>query len=86
MKRTYRHCTTCHKRMRIFSQEENSTFYLCPCGNRVTFHRELNAISDDWPVAAFNDAVSYGIIKGDGTVHFWCFVARLLNIYPANSG
>lgn len=62
---------TCRKRMKKFSADSDGerVFYYCPnCADRRTYFPERNAISDDWPKAIFNDAVSAGVLSRQGRV------------------
>lgn len=65
MKKTfYMHCPLCHKRMRLFSKEADNTarYYFCSCGELMTYFRDLNAVSNEWPETILELAVRQGIV------------------------
>jgi hypothetical protein len=54
--------------MRKYEEDATSArqFYLCECGQRTTYHIEVNALSDDWPEGIFEDAVRKKVISSTG--------------------
>jgi hypothetical protein len=65
VRRTYRSCPACHKRMRKYGEDSQGArrFYLCECGQRTTYHIEINALSYDWPEDILEDAVRKKLIS-----------------------
>ena len=71
MKRSYRHCPSCRKRAKKFSEDSRSgwAYYLCHhCGNRFCFNAERNFHCDDWPSTIFDEAVENGLVSKSGKV------------------
>jgi len=69
-KRYYIYCPVCHKRMRVFTKniDQEHRFYLCACGQRVTYFAALNAVSEGWPDEVFDEAVRQRVIDSTGRI------------------
>jgi hypothetical protein len=69
-RRSYVHCPQCHTRMRMFCEDTDKgrRFYYCICGQRSIYLKDINAASDDWPRAIFDDAIRQGVMDRAGRV------------------